>query len=138
MQSGWGHGGPPGGPPGGPGWGGGAPPGGLGYAPTAAVPAQGYGPAPQPQYGPPPVAAPSGGGYEFNPAEDHAIGQCASRLMFAGCMQIVFGALQVIGGWVFGVGGWLVGLPGSIALIVIGALFVGAAGSFKRVTETRG
>jgi hypothetical protein len=59
-------------------------------------------------------------------------------MTFAGVMQIVFGVANLLFGWVYGLGAWFVGLPGALALIVVGALFIGAAGSFKQVTATQG
>jgi hypothetical protein len=86
----------------------------------------------------PGYGAPAGGQYEFSAHENEVIDKLAGRLTIAGIMQIVFGGLQLLGGWSFGLPGYFVGLPGSLALIVIGALFVSAAGSFRSVTQTRG
>ena len=86
----------------------------------------------------PGYGAPAGGQYEFTAQENAVIDKLAGRLTVAGIMQIVFGGLQLLGGWAFGLPGYFVGLPGALALIVIGALFVSAAGSFRSVTQTRG
>lgn len=131
---------------------GGAPPGAptdpMGYGQPPGAPPPGYGGpiARPPGYELPPApmsggyASPvaSGAGYEFNQNENVVINRLAGRLTAAGVMQIIFGAISLIGNFVVNIGSGVIGIPTSIALIVIGALFIGAAGSFRQITRTQG
>jgi hypothetical protein len=101
----------------------------------------GYGQAPgMPGYGmQPPGAMPMmSGQYEFGDRENATVNRLAGRLTAAGIAQIVFGALSLLGNFISGIIGGIVGIPGAIALVVIGALFVSAAGSFKQISRTQG
>lgn len=112
-----------------------------GFAPPPAAP-QGYGqPAAPPGYGTQPAGPPMGPGtghYEFNETENQTVNKLAGRLMIAGIMEIVFGVLSLFGNFNWGAGSGVLGLPGSIAMIVIGAVFIGASGSFKKISQTQG
>jgi hypothetical protein len=82
--------------------------------------------------------APAGGGYEFSEAENQVVSRLAGRLTAAGIMQIVFGVISLFGNLLFGVGAFVVGIPGSVAMIVIGAIVISAAGSFRSIASTQG
>jgi hypothetical protein len=110
---------------------------------------QGPGPNPYmpPQAGPPGYAPNQGasqGEYEFNDAENHAIGDLASKMRFVGLMGIIFGVLLVLGGLAAcaggsktagsGVGNFLQG----IFAILVGVWTRSAAGGFQRIVDTQG
>jgi hypothetical protein len=94
--------------------------------PGFGMPAAGMGPGP------------GAGFYEFNDTENATVNKLASRMMTAGIMQIIFGVLTLFGNFFLGITNGLLGVAGSIAMIIIGALFASAASSFKQITKTQG
>jgi hypothetical protein len=110
----------------------------MGYGQAPAMPqpgmppAAGYGAAPAA-----PMGAP-GSSYEFSEAENQTVNKLSSRLMIAGIMQIVFGVLYLFGNFAMSLSAGLLGVPGSIAMIIIGALFASAAASFGQISKTQG
>ena len=93
---------------------------------------------PQAGYGPTPAQAQAQGGYEFSSEQDQKIARLGTLLMVSGVLQIVWGLGQGITSWVFGLAQWLYNAPLSLALIVIGIMFLLAGGSFKKIRTTQG
>ncbi len=121
----------------------GAPPGDpMGYGQVPAAPMTGYGVAPQPMMAaaamPMLATGPQYGQYEFTDTENAVVNRLAGRLMAAGIIQIIFGALGLVFNFVGGISTGIVGIPGAIALVVVGALFLSASGSFRQIARTQG
>lgn len=110
---------------------------------------QGPGPNPYtpPQAGPAafaPNQGASGGEYEFSDADNHVIGDLASKMRFVGLMGIIFGVVLVLGGLAAcaggsktvgnGIGNFLQG----ILAILVGVWTRSAAGAFQRIVDTQG
>jgi len=87
--------------------------------------------------------APGAGAYEFTDAQNKVLDRLASRMLWAGIIQIVFGALQLVGNCSIQSGGGKFSIsatsgPFYIVLIIVGAMLVSASRSFKRVVTTQG
>lgn len=88
-----------------------------------------------------PAPAPSGE-YEFTEAQNAVIDRLASRMLWAGVVQIVFGAMQLVGNCTISTANGLkftsTSSPFYIAIIVIGSLLVASSKAFRRIVRTQG
>ena len=87
--------------------------------------------------------APPGSGYEFTDAQNKVLDRLASRMLWAGIIQIVFGAMQLVGNCSVQSGGGKFSIsatsgPFYIVIIIVGAMLVSASRSFKRIVTTQG
>jgi hypothetical protein len=81
--------------------------------------------------------------YEFGPAENIVISDCAGRAKVWGVLCLLAGAIQIIASGL-NIAGMLPGngaifsLPAGVFNLVLGAYFVRAGGSMKTVVDTQG
>ena len=72
-------------------------------------------------------------GYEFTVPQNAIIQKTATYARLWGIFSIVLGAINIL----MGLANW-VALPSGIVSVVIGMVFLGAAGSLKAVVDTEG
>jgi hypothetical protein len=95
------------------------------------------------QYQVPSVQTPDPGGHEFTAEQNKVISRLATRMFWAGLVQIVFGCLQLVGNCSVQSGGGEYKAVASagpfyLIIVIVGALLIGASRSFKRIVTTQG